>query len=125
MKSPTTDVERRKNEFARYGQSMRLINVPLPPCKPEGDYVLCSFFLIEADVEPQITSDIFLCGGVDEAIEDWPDGTTFGMTEKKFPVGSKHLLVATACPPGRFKQEVAVGFPRKLQTTPESETNRD
>lgn len=112
MKSPTSDIERRKQEFARYGQSLRIVDVPLPSSEPEGDYILCSFFLADPDDEPKITSDIFLCGGVDEQIEGWAEGTTFEVTGKRLPVGPKHLAIATACPPGQFKQDVAVAFPR-------------
>lgn len=112
VKFPASDDARRQQEFARYGQNLDIVGVPLPSANPQGDCVLCSICLVSGE-SPVLNEDIFLCGGIDNFVESWQDGTLFAAAYRDTFVGEKRLLVATACPPGRAAEDVVVGLARK------------
>lgn len=116
IKSPTSDVERRKAEFARYANSIKFQRIKLPPGKPEGDYVFVVIYVvIDPGAEIVLTSDMFLAGGnVDDVVDGWPDGSVFGIQPIKFKVSDFEMVVATACPPGNLDPDVFLGFPRAM-----------
>jgi len=116
LKSPTVDVERRKNEFVRYAQAMRQIEVSLPPDSTDGDYVIGSLFLhLNPAKSPRISARNFPSDGrADKNIDGWPDGT-FGIALTGTHIGPIHLLIAIASPPGRARTDVVIGLPKSPQ----------
>ena len=114
VKSPTSDVERRKAEFVRYTKSINFQRIKFPPGKPEGDYVFAVIYIVtDSTKEIKLTSEMFLAGGsVDDVVSGWPDGNVFGIQPIKIRCSDMNLVIATACPPGTLKQDVVLGFPR-------------
>lgn len=117
VKSPTSDVDRRKAEFVDYANNIKFQRIKLPPGDPEGDYVFVVVYIV-TDPAKQIalTTDMFLAGGsVDDVIDGWPDGSVFGIQPIKINTNDVEMVVATACPPGKLRQDVVLGFPRPKQ----------
>ena len=114
VKSPhTAEAERLKRAFARHAGQIKIIDVPLPKSVIVPQYVYCVVYLItEPDREIQLTSDIFLHGHVASEVDGWHDGeNVFEIQPMKLHHEQANFLIATACPSGIMRQEVALGFP--------------
>jgi len=111
MKSPTPeDAERRKLEFVRFAQNLRVVDVNAPPA--EGDYLIGSFLLHrDPSTAPNVIPEWLFASKVDNEIDGWLNGT-FAVGVTKAQVGAVNLLVAVARPPGRARSDVVIGFPR-------------
>lgn len=112
VKMPTTDKERRTNEFLRYTQKLCIKNISLPPSRAEYNYIYFGLYLasdfITAD---QLSSSILRsCSLTDSEIEGWTDGNMFQIAVSPLTFGQRLIYVATACPPGRLRSDVSVGF---------------
>jgi hypothetical protein len=118
VKMPTTDKERRINEFVRYPKNISLLNVPLPPCKEECDYIYFSFYLAPDSIKIDQSSFSNLPSGsaMDSEIEGWDDGNEFQVKVSHLTFDQRTICVATACPPGRLRSDVSVGFPRRMKS---------
>lgn len=112
VRSPTSDQERRLEEFRKYAAEGRQQLVSLPP-ERLGDYVYAVFYLCTGDkLDLPRVQDTFLCN-IDSNVTGFSDGTFFSIFPTLIQVGPIRLLVAAATPPGKAKDEVAFGFPTK------------
>jgi len=118
VKMPTTNKERRTNEFVRYPQNISLLNVPLPPCKEEYDYIYFGFYLAPDSIKMDQLSFSNLPSGstMYNEIEGGDDGNEFLIKVSHLTFGQRTIYVATACPPGRLRSDVSVGFPRRMKS---------
>jgi hypothetical protein len=116
VKMPTNDKERRTNEFVRYAQNISLFNVPLPYSESECDYIYFGFYLAPDSIKiDQLSPSILPVGSsMDSQIEGWPVGSIFQIAVSRLTFCQRTICVATACPPGRLRSDVFVGFPRRI-----------
>lgn len=112
VKMPTKDKERRTSEFIHYAQNISLSNVPLPPCKVEYDYIYFVLYIAPDSIKvDQLSPSIFPSGSsMNSEIEGWPDGNKFQITFSRLTFGQRIIYVAAACPPGKLRSDVSVGF---------------
>jgi len=122
VKMPTTDKERRTNEFLCYTQNLRLSNISLPPREPEYDYIYFGLYLAPDSIRADQLSPSILPAGssMNSQIEGWPEGNVFQIAVSRLTFGQRTICVATACPPGRLRSDVFVGFPRTINSQSKS-----
>jgi hypothetical protein len=109
---PKTDESRRTTEFTDWAKNLRVVNIPLPPTDSPGDFIYsCFYFVTDKPSAVNLTSEAFLGGGnIDELVDGWPDGTV-AIQQAYFPILGVDLWTATACPPGRLREQVIFGLP--------------
>lgn len=115
--SPTPEEgERRKAEFTRHVQSVQPSGFEIPAVML-GDYILSMFFIAKT---PSANSDPIsdYCGKLrlDEQINDIGKDFSCPVKVSRVTVRDTHLVVATACPPGRLKTDAVYGVPRGSPT---------
>ena len=112
VKVPKSDTTRRQQELDRYVSHLRLLNVALPPCDPQQDYIWAGFYLSQDTITTDhLPSSMFPMGSLCASeIEGCFDGKPSQIAGKQFRIGDHTIGVATACPPGRLRSGVAVGF---------------
>ncbi len=111
---PTTDADRRLNEFVGNGGNIHLWDVPLPPADAVGDFI---YLGVSLDDEPKATCQITPAvlpadTSLNSVIEGWPEGHEFQIMPSRRMFGQRSICVATACPPGRLLSDVCIGLPR-------------
>ena len=109
---PVSDTTRLEDEFKRYAKNLATQCVALLPAELNSDYVMAVFYLMTDPTKDNIVTakefpnDV----GLDRWVEDFTDGTIFGMQAMEMKIGQT-FVVATACPPGTLKHDVPFGFP--------------
>lgn len=110
------EAEHIKQAFTRHAAQLNVIDVPLPSGENSPEYVYCTVYLVtDPDREINLTTDIFLHGDIDSEVDGWPDGKIFEIQPMKLRYEQTQFVIATACPPGRMRREVVLGFPRHRQ----------
>ncbi len=117
VEMPTTDKERRTNEFLRYTQKLCITNISLPPSEEEYDYIYFGLYLASDFITTdQFSSSIRRVGfSMDSEIEGWSDGNVFQIAATPLRIGQRIIYITTACPPGRLRSDVSVGFAQNMQ----------
>lgn len=115
VQTPPTDKERRTNEFVHYAQNLSFANISLPPREAEYDYIYFRLYIAPDSITAAQFSPSILGAdcSIDSQIEGWPDGTVFEVALSRVTIGQQTICFATACPPGRLRLDVSVGFPRR------------
>lgn len=112
VKVPKTDKKRREEEFTRYMGRLSLLNVSLPPREADQDYIWCGFYLapdlIAAEhlLPSMFPTDALLAS----QIEGCSAGKPSQIGGRQFRIGGRTVGIATACPPGKLRSAVAIGF---------------
>jgi len=118
MQAPTpAEAERRKQAFAHHAAQLKVVDIPLPKSTNVPQYVYCViYFATDPDGKISLSPDIFLHGNTDNQVDGWSDENAFEIQLKKFCCEQTQFVIATSCPPGTMRQEVALGFPgRKVR----------
>ena len=115
IRMPVTDKERRTKEFIDYTQHLRFLNISLPHRDVESDYIYLSLYLVSNSITAQVPSPSIFPTDISIAsqIEDWPVGNEFKVSPSIFNFDKHTICAATACPPGRLRSDVSVGFPQR------------
>lgn len=114
VKMPTSDAERRTQEFVDYARQFTCVIVPLPPSHENADFVYCAvYFVSNPEHPPTITTKNFLVGDPHLEADGWPEDDLLGVQPMIVTMEDVHFLIATSCPPGRLRQEIAIRFPRR------------
>lgn len=118
VKMPTTDKERRTNEFVLYTRNLAFSNISLPPDKAGYDYMYFGLFLTSGSITPdQLPPSILPTdSSMESQIEGWLDKEVFQAAVTPLPFGQWTICVATACPPGLLRSDVSVGLPRSKES---------
>lgn len=115
VKMPTTDKERRVEEFRRYINKLTFSNVFLPPCDVQCNYVYCVLYLApESFKVDQFSSSVVPTNSLASEIEGWPHGNNVHVTVSLLKIGQLTVCVAAACPLGKLRidSDVSIGFPQ-------------
>lgn len=123
VKMPTTDKKRRVDEFIRYRNNLSFSNISLPHSDPQCDYIYCGFYLAPDSItEDQLSTSIFPAdSSLASEIEGWPDGNMFQIAWSQLRIGQRIICIATACPPGKLRSDVSLGFPRSGGSRPKKQ----
>jgi len=118
VQMPTTDQDRRIDEFVRYTQNISVSNVALPPADGECDYIYCGVYLAKPSIiVDQLPSSILPADStMDSVIEGWPDGNVFQLAVSRLSIGQHTICIAAACPPGKLRSDVSVGLPGSVNS---------
>ena len=118
VQMPTRDQERRVNEFRRYTQNLSFVDVSLPQSDGEYDYIYCILYLAFDSIkaQPRPPSVFPADSSIGSQIEDWPEGNMFQIARSLFSIDQRTICVATACPPGKLRSDVVVGFPQRISS---------
>jgi len=118
VKAPTTDKERRVNEFVSYTQNLSLSNISLPPHEAEYEYIYFGLYLAPVPItEDQLSSSILpIDSSMDSQIKGWHNGIVFQIAVSSLTFGQRTICVAAACPPGELRTDVIFGFPRRINS---------
>ena len=118
LQTPKTDKERRTGEFVCYTQNLSFSNISLSPQEAEYDYIYFGVFLAPDSIRADQLSPSILPAdsSMDSQIQGWDDGNMFQIVVSRLPFGERTICIATACPPGRLRSDVAVGFPRRTNS---------
>ena len=111
--TPVTDKARRESEFLRFAKKLSIRSMPLPASESAPRCVCCAMYTVaEGTNASEFAPSLFPNGGLwDGQIVDWPDGHCFMITRFLLNVGTKRVLLAACCPPGKPKSKVCLGFP--------------
>lgn len=115
VQAPKTDKERRTREFVCYTQNLSFSNISLPPHEEKYDYIyFCVYLAADSIRADQLPPSILPAdSSMDSQIQGWDEGNMFQIAVSRLTFGERTICVATACPPGRLRSDVAVGFPRR------------
>ncbi len=118
IQTPTTDKERRTNEFVRYAQNLSFSNISLPPNEAEYDYIYFGLYIAPDSITAaQVPPSILPAdSSMDSQIEGWSDEDKFEIAVSRLTIGQRTICCATACPPGKLRSDVSVGFPRRISS---------
>jgi hypothetical protein len=118
VQTPTTDKERRTDEFIRFTQHLAFSNMALPLREAVNDYIYFGVYLGPDAINPNDLSPSILPAdsSMDSQIEGWPHGNVFQIAISRLKFRQRSIFVATACPPGRLRSDVFVGFPRGMNS---------
>ncbi len=118
VKAPTTDKERRVNEFISYAKNLSMSNVSLPPQETEYEYIYFVLYLAPDSITENQFSRMILPtdSSMDSQIEGWRNGHVHQMAVSKLTFGQRTICVAAACPPGELRTDVIFGFPRRINS---------
>jgi hypothetical protein len=111
---PTSDRERREQEFRRYAERFAFAHVELPPHESACDYIYFGVCLApDAASAGQLSPSVLPADArMDSLIEGWPEGNVFPISGSSLTFDRWTVCIATACPPGRLSSDLVVGFPR-------------
>jgi len=112
VKMPNTDAERRKAEFAESAKKMGTLRLAMPE-QTAGDYFAAAFYVRSRDAcEVELPLDLFTAiADWSNMVTDWQEPDPWEVSTLAVPVGTSHVLIAVATPPGSFGGEPMVGFP--------------
>ncbi len=114
LRAPTpAEAERRKMLFTQAASQMQFMDFPLPNSVTVPEYVYCSvYFVVGENGDFRFMPELFPSNQADSEIDGWPDGSTFEIQPKALKYEMTKFVIATACPPGVLRPDVAFALPR-------------
>jgi len=115
VQAPTpAETKRRTELFAKIAKQATVVEVPRPKSPAKPDFVYCEvYFVTDADGDVTLPDNLICSGFADTEVEGWPYGSHFEIQRMLLQVGHKHFVIATSCPPGKARSDVAIGLPRR------------
>jgi hypothetical protein len=117
--TPPADRDRRSREFAKFAQDfLHLAPVEFPESPAGKDYIYCGVYAAPTDVrESDLPKTFIPQGSIGEIVDGWPPDVEFPMAIVPVPIElpshEERVFVAVAFPPGKLKDDVSFGFPRR------------
>lgn len=104
VKMPTSDSQRRTDEYARYAASMTTVAINTPPLRGDCFVTVIHVLPESASIPEASVPSHFPMGSFwNNWIDGWPDGDKFPIVPTTVNVGGLNLLLFTASPLGRLK----------------------
>jgi len=111
---PTTDSDRRTAEITQSVQRVMFYHLPVPGNVSEQDYFYLSIFRASKVLSAEeLPASLLPRSGAVEMVTDWPDNVEFPIIVGQLSIYDQNFCVAAGCPPGRLKDPLGFGFPRR------------
>jgi len=117
VQTPVTDKPRREAEFRRFASKLSVRSMPMPASDGDSRCLCCAFYVVDEGVKgSDFDSSLLLNGGLwDKQVEGWPEGHRFMIVRFLLQVGTRRVLLAACCCPGKPRSKVGLGFPNAPQ----------
>jgi hypothetical protein len=115
IKMPTSDRNRRVQEFSRYINNFSFNNVNMPDCNEQQDCICCIPYLApESFTIDQFSSSVIPFGLLASVLEGWSELNQLYTNISLLKLGQQTICLAIFCPPGRLypNSDVFIGFPQ-------------
>jgi hypothetical protein len=112
--SPSNDDARRKNEFARFANSLVAHDLPVPGDAPAAHYAYFGVFCSSNELTTQtLPQSLMPKVAIPDIVEDWPSNAEFPMIVGQLPIREHNLCFVAGFPPGKLRDEICFGMPRR------------
>ena len=112
--TPSTDKERREEEFINLSKKLRLQPIRMPAMNTETHCVCCAVYLVMGElVDTSLDAHVFNGAYLQSVIEGCPLDEIPPVIASKISLGDREVVIAVFCPQGVPNSSVAIGFPQK------------
>jgi hypothetical protein len=113
--TPSSDRDRRTQEFAKCAARVTLQELPVPGNAAEKHYAYLAFYSVpQLMTAEMLSSSLLPKNAADGMVTGWPDHVEFPIIVGQFTIRQHGFCVAAGFPPGQLNDDLCFGFPQRL-----------